>query len=229
VRAGKRPASTQLEAPNSTSVTILRVASFSSVKQAKDFLAGRIAAEASRENVSLSETERKMLYWSETDWTLPDMKSVGAEFDRDYDQKEYERKIGGLVANIIAERHHHNEAEEAKWDGAVDKLSEGDHYLTVLINEGNPSEDSFLSLLTGPFFGPPHDRLKLLLVSIALVVVFLTAMTSVDWFLGTKLWAATGWDIDEHEVPGVALIVLFLTAVLAWKIYRFIRSRSRPE
>jgi hypothetical protein len=54
-------------------------------------------------------------------------------------------------------------------------------------------------------------------------------MTSVDWFLGTKFWASTGWDIDEHEVPGVALIVLFLTAVLAWKIYRFIRSRSRPE
>jgi hypothetical protein len=205
------------------------VTSFNSVKAAKDFLAGRITAEAARENVPLTETERKMLYWSETDWTLPDMKSVGAEFDRDYDQNEYERKIGGLVANIIADRHHHNEAEEAKWDAAGDKLSEGDHYLTVLINAGDSSDDSFLSLLTGPFFGPPHDRLKLMLVSIALVVVFLSVFGSVDWLLGTKFWAATGWDIDERTASGLALIVLFLTAAFAWKIYRSIRNRARPE
>jgi len=68
---------------------------FWTAKQAKDYLAGEIAAEVTREGVSLSEMERKMLYFSETDWTLPDMAQVSAEFDRDYDQDEYERKIGG--------------------------------------------------------------------------------------------------------------------------------------
>lgn len=205
------------------------MASFRTVKEAKDFLADRIAAEAARENVALSETERKMLYWSETGWTLPDMKSVGAEFDRDYDQKDYERKIGGLIANIVVERHHHNEAEEVKWDAAVHKLSEGDHYLTVLVNQGNPSGDSSLSLLAGPFFGSPHDRLKLWLTAFGLIVVSLTVYASVDWLLGTKFWAATGWDLDERDASGLAMIVLFLAAFSGWKVYRSIRNRSRPE
>lgn len=54
------------------------MASFRTAKEAKDYIAERIAAEAARESVPLSEVERKMLYWSETDWTLPDMKQVGA-------------------------------------------------------------------------------------------------------------------------------------------------------
>ena len=42
----------------------------------------------------------RMLYFTETGWTLPDMKQVSSDFDRDYDQGEYEQKIGGLVSKI---------------------------------------------------------------------------------------------------------------------------------
>ena len=94
------------------------------VEQAKDYLADRIAAEATREGAPLTEIERKMLYFSETDWTLPNMAEVSAEFDRDYDQDEYEEKVAHLIANITADRHHHNQDEEGKWDAAVCKLSE---------------------------------------------------------------------------------------------------------
>ncbi len=37
-----------------------------SVREAKEFLASRIVAEAERENVPLSEIERKMLYFTES-------------------------------------------------------------------------------------------------------------------------------------------------------------------
>ena len=69
-------------------------------KEAKDLLAGIIAAEAKREGVPLSELEHKMLYFSESDWTLPDMAAVSAEFDRDCDANEYEQKIARLVQKI---------------------------------------------------------------------------------------------------------------------------------
>jgi len=59
------------------------VADFRTIKEAKDFLANQIAAEAARENVPLSEVERKMLYWAETDWTLPEMMRVVTECDCD--------------------------------------------------------------------------------------------------------------------------------------------------
>ena len=58
---------------------------FSTPREAKEFLVSRIVAEAQREGVPLSEIERKMLYFSETGWTLPDMMEVDEAFDRDYD------------------------------------------------------------------------------------------------------------------------------------------------
>ncbi len=33
-----------------------------------------------------------MLYFSETAWTLPDIREVNNEFDKNYHQNEYERK-----------------------------------------------------------------------------------------------------------------------------------------
>ncbi len=63
---------------------------FHSGRQAKEFLIPRIVAEAERENVPLSEVERKMLYFTESGWTLPDMTAIYEQFDRDYEQDEYE-------------------------------------------------------------------------------------------------------------------------------------------
>jgi hypothetical protein len=70
-------------------------------REAKEYLAERIAAEAAREGKPLTEIERKMLYFTETGWTLPDMIQVNAEFERrDYDYDTYERKILGLAREI---------------------------------------------------------------------------------------------------------------------------------
>jgi hypothetical protein len=54
-----------------------------------------------REGVAFSDAERKMLYFSETAWTLPDIWDVSDKFDRDYDQDLYERKISGLIKNAV--------------------------------------------------------------------------------------------------------------------------------
>jgi len=66
---------------------------FHSVREAEEFLISRIVEEAQREGIVLSETERKMLYFSETAWTLPDMDTVSDEFDSAYNQRDYEKKI----------------------------------------------------------------------------------------------------------------------------------------
>jgi hypothetical protein len=70
---------------------------FTSGREAREHLIARIVAEAGRESVPRSETERKMMYFTETAGTLPDMGEVSEAFDRDYDQATYEAKIGGLA------------------------------------------------------------------------------------------------------------------------------------
>ena len=66
-------------------------------REAKEVLISEIVAEAQRENVPLSEVERKMLYFTESAWTLPDIMQVNEDFDREYDQGKYEQKIAKLV------------------------------------------------------------------------------------------------------------------------------------
>jgi len=99
-------------------------------RAAKEYLIGRIVAQAKQDGIELSEIERKMLYFTETGWTLPDVTEVSAKFDEEYDQDEYETKIAWIVNRIHETA---GEAEE-KWNEAVEVLSAEDHYLLVLIN-----------------------------------------------------------------------------------------------
>jgi len=73
------------------------VRTFSSGREAKEYLIAQIVLEAEREGMPLSETERKMMYFTETAWTLPDIWEVNEVFERDYDQLTYEGKIGELA------------------------------------------------------------------------------------------------------------------------------------
>ena len=114
---------------------------FLTVREAKEYLAGRIVSEAEREGSPLSNIEQKVLYFAESESTLPDMIEVSAEFDRDYDQNEYERKIAGLVEKIQLLDEAPSKQEQETWDLAVEKLSDGDHYLLVLIDAVRPGRN----------------------------------------------------------------------------------------
>ena len=188
------------------------MASFRTAKEAKDYIAERIAAEAARESVPLSEVERKMLYWSETDWTLPDMKQVGAEFERDYDDTAYEQKITRLVANLTADHHHQNEAEEEKWDAAVYKLSEGDHYLSVLV--GNTESPGSKQTWTTAF-------------AIAFAALLLTF--AINLLLKSEALSHLIQKVDDRAKILLLVLVFALGYFLVPRLWQLIRARTnRP-
>ena len=108
---------------------------FASGRDALEFLASRIIAEAQREGVALSEVERKMLYFSETAPTIPDIMEVNDAFDREYNQDDYERKIARLVGNA-RNRARREGADDLKvWSDAERALSRYDYYLQVILNQ----------------------------------------------------------------------------------------------
>ena len=106
---------------------------FATARDAKEFLVTRIVAESQREGVPLSEVERKMLYFSETAWTLPDIAEVDDAFDREYSQAEYEEKIGKLIRDMRASARANNREEFDARNEAVRVIRREDHYLLVLI------------------------------------------------------------------------------------------------
>jgi hypothetical protein len=102
-------------------------------REAKEFLISEIVAEAQRENVPLSEVERKMLYFTESGWTLPDIMEVSENFDREYDQDKYERKIAKLVTQADRRMRKGSRDDYDKWWAAIRFLQREDHYILVMI------------------------------------------------------------------------------------------------
>jgi len=168
---------------------------FHSGREAKEFLISRVVAEAQRENVPLSELERKMLYFSESGWTLPDIAAVYEEFDREYDQNAYEKKIARLIGK--ADKHTRKESRDEydMWRAAARLLKREDHYISVMIGMAD--------------LRPAGDQLRLLgaglgIVTCLLLMEFLSLRYNVDLSRGVL-----GFYIVEAAVGVVIACLLF--------------------
>jgi len=169
------------------------MAQFATVREAKEYLIGRIVAQADGDGTALSDVERKMLYFSETGWTLPDMMTVSHKFDESYDQDDYEKKIAGIVRRI-----HEEQPDDPSWDDAVHCLAEEDHYLLVLIGAASdvPAKPS------------RGDRVKLVLAGVVVVAVVLP----ISFFVDSH--------VANHYLAECVFAVLFLgAAVGATKLF----------
>jgi len=138
---------------------ICAMSQFHSAREAKEFLVSQIVDEAQRENVVLSEPERKMLYFSESGWTLPDVSTVADEVDGAYDYRDYEKKIAALFRR--AAKHARKKSAQdydVLWQ-AIRRLRREDHYLNVVIKEARVR--------------PRGDLLRLWGTGVGIVTIFL--------------------------------------------------------
>ena len=108
---------------------------FSNDREALDFIASQIADQAQRDAVPLSEVERKMLYFSETASSLPDISEVSDEFDRDYDQGVYEKKISQLIKKAVNIARKEQDQRFKDWAEAIRLLSKEDRFLLVMVRQ----------------------------------------------------------------------------------------------
>ncbi len=134
---------------------------FHSGREAKEFLVSQIVEEAQRENIPLSEVERKMLYFTESGWTLPDIVKVNEDFNREYDQDEYEHKIAKLVARADKRIRNGVRDDYDKWWAAIRFLQREDHYILVMIGLAS--------------IRPRGDQLRLFATGLAIAIVILMA------------------------------------------------------
>lgn len=156
--------------------------------QAKGFLVSRIVKEAERRHVPLSETERKMLYFSESYPTLPDMAEIAERFETECDDEEYETKISELSKSAYR-RGRKESAETARlWKEAVRVLQKEDHYILVMLEIPRSASDVW----------------KLPLTALVLVAFGLSIVVGVDW-------------IRHHlaiRIPDTVQLVAFVLALL---------------
>jgi len=117
-----------------------------------------------------------MLYFTEDGGLSASTQETSDEFDRAYDQDAYEQKIAKLVRSLQASQ---SPKEREEWDEAVLELSDGDHYLLVLINGTSARSGGWslgrlgdwLPTFDGSSSRKPGDRLRLIVVAWVLTLV----------------------------------------------------------
>jgi hypothetical protein len=110
-------------------------------KQAKDFLVQQTAEQAAMDSVALSEVEKKMMYFTESDPVSCERPyEVNDEFEAQYEMEEYEAKISPLLHHAYERLKREDPERKRLWDQAIGKLREGDHYFIVLWDISPPSD-----------------------------------------------------------------------------------------
>jgi hypothetical protein len=179
---------------------------FRNGREAKEFMVAKIVTEAQRENAPLSEVERKMLYFTESGWTLPDIMKVSDDFDREYDQDKYEQKIAKLVGKADGRIRKGSRDDYDSWWAAIRFLEREDHYITVMIR------------LAG--LRRRGDQLRLFAAGLGIVICILACE-----FIGIKYNLA----FPSRNDLGIFVCAILAGLFVAYTLLRFILGRNRID
>jgi len=109
---------------------------FTSQAQAKRFFADKIIAQAAAEGRLLSENERWMLRFSESDPEFIVDHGRVAALAAEISDAEYEDKISGLITRACATDLASHPEMLATYKEAFAVLNKGDHYLVIMLKRG---------------------------------------------------------------------------------------------
>jgi len=108
-------------------------------KEAKDFLADQAAQQAALDHTPISDLEKRMMYFTESDpASCGDPFRLNDEFESKYDTAEYEAKMARLLHHAYKRLKAENPGGKLQWDEAMSTLEKGDHYVLVLWGQHSP-------------------------------------------------------------------------------------------
>ena len=111
---------------------------FETVVSAKMFFVERVLQQAERENINISGLEKAMLSFTESgDWEFGS--EIAEQFDDEYDQDEYERKVAGLLKRAydqdLKEGAGPTGDAQTAYRAAYEKLRKEDNYILIMIDQ----------------------------------------------------------------------------------------------
>ena len=108
---------------------------FTSQGQAKRFFVDRIVAEAAADGKPLSEAERQMLSFSESDPEFVVDPAVVERLQNEISDEDYEAKVAGLLKRAWTHDLRSDASSRQVYREAFAVLKQGDHYLSVMLEE----------------------------------------------------------------------------------------------
>jgi hypothetical protein len=102
------------------------------VREAKDFLVRQAEIQAGIDGVPLTDDEKRLMYFSESEGTEEEPEPEGSDESQEDENYDYEGKISTLLRHAYRRVKRGNTPEGLLWDQAIHTLRRGDHYLIVL-------------------------------------------------------------------------------------------------
>jgi len=99
-----------------------------------------IGAEGQAEGTPLSNLERRMLYFTESDDANEDPVALNEQFTAQYDTGEYEKKISLLMSHAYRRIKRESPEKLRLWNDAFRVLRKGDHYILVFWKQPTPNK-----------------------------------------------------------------------------------------
>lgn len=187
------------------------------VLEAIDFLVQQTAEQATLEHVSLSDLEKRMMYFTEGKGATEDPVTLNDEFEAEYDTAKYEKKISRLMHHAYKRLRKQGSSSLRTWDDAIRRLKRGDHYLIVIWGERPGIRVTeligmgiglfvlaalyCLKWITSQIPPPnPHLLLAILIAVVLAILVFRRATgNAITWLLEKTFFRLIGRKEDEEE------------------------------
>jgi hypothetical protein len=109
---------------------------FNSQGQAKRFFVEKIVAQAVVEGQPLSEAERRMLSFSESDPEFVVDPALVEQLAAEISDEDYEAKVTGLIARSCEREVASNSGAVESYREAYRTLNQGDHYVLIMVKQG---------------------------------------------------------------------------------------------
>jgi hypothetical protein len=189
-------------------------------RSAVRFLAWRVEEQAQREQVPLSQPERKMLLFSEVE--EPETAAGITEAFGEQEDDKYETKVSGLLKR--AHDYDCEHGQEQAWDDALTALRGADYYILVMASQAGirPSQAGIRPSQAGIRSPrPPGDTLKLLLTAIAVVIIALP-LGFLMMTYGPGAWKRFEHRFLPNEFAHWVFFVLCVAAV--WRLGKLIEK-----
>jgi hypothetical protein len=135
----------------------------SNQSQAKRFFIHKTIQQAQSENIILTDAEKYMLSWSETEENFKPEQKLLDQFYTETSDEAFEKKIGELLRKAYKDDVNKDKSAKESYQKAYVELNKGDNYILIMINSAIGSK------LTNKLI----DRVLLLLAAIGFIVIVL--------------------------------------------------------
>jgi len=142
---------------------------FHSPNDAKEFFVQKVLEQATMGNIPLSDVEKQMLLWNETDPNFYGNHELNERFEKEISPEEYEKKITKLIRGCYDDDLRINNIEKGTYKRAYKAIKSKKYYIFIMVDRAIGKDINKLGYFFGMYDSSNEYILKIILYGLLFV------------------------------------------------------------